>query len=227
MRMSELIAEHDERERAVEAGERERADRGASFREVAADWIEHLQRERGAKPSTLSDYRYILAEPGTPHRRGNGKSPGLVMAAFGDLPLAQITTRQMSAFLRTLDERDIGPRTVNKHRQLLSAIFNYACRADTYGLAANPVEATTKRREPPPAVLDFYEPEEIEALAEVAAVGSHRGSSPRTWSPARSSGGPGRTPRMPSSSAWPPTAAYASASCSRCAGRTSTWTAAG
>ena len=105
------------------------------------------------------------------------------MAAFGDLPLAQITTRQMSAFLRTLDERDIGPRTVNKHRQLLSAIFNYACRADTYGLAANPVEATTKRREPPPAVLDFYEPEEIEALAEVAAVSSHRREQPADLEP--------------------------------------------
>ena len=73
VRMAELIAEHDREERAIEAGERERRERGVTFRELAAEWLEHLQHERGAKPSTLSDYRYMLAEPGTPHRRGKGK----------------------------------------------------------------------------------------------------------------------------------------------------------
>jgi integrase len=175
VRMAEVIAEHERRERAIEARERERHERGVSFRELAGEWLDHLQRELGAKPSTLSDYRYSLAEPGTPHRRGKGKSAGLVMAAFGDLPAATITTRHVSAFLRTLDEREVAPRTVNKYRQLLSAIFNYARRADTHELPTNPVEATTKRREPPPAVLDFYEPEEIEALAQAAADGQHRG----------------------------------------------------
>ena len=175
VRMAEMIAEHDRQERAIEAGERERRERGASFREVAREWLEQLARERGVKPSTLKDYGYMLAEPGTPHRRGTGQSTGLVMAAFGDRPLAKITTRQVSVFLRELDARGSSPRLVNKHRQLLSAIFNYACREDTHGLAANPVAGTTKRREPPPAVLDFYEPEEIEALARAAADGHHRG----------------------------------------------------
>jgi integrase len=178
VRMAGLIAEHDREERAIEEGERERRERGASFREVAAEWLEHLERERGAKPSTLSDYRYMLAEPGTPHKRGGGKSPGPVMTALGDRPIAKITTRDISAFLRELDESGLSPRTVNKHRQILSAIFNYARREDTHGLPSNPVEATTKRREPPPAVLDFYEPEEIEALARAAADGSHRGPQP-------------------------------------------------
>jgi site-specific recombinase XerD len=53
--------------------------------------------------------------------------------------------------------------------ELLSAISNYGRREDPHGLPANPVEATTKRREPPAAVLDFYKPEEIEALAHAAA----------------------------------------------------------
>jgi integrase len=183
VRMAQMIAEHEQTERAIEAGEIERRARGASFREVAAEWLEHLERERGAKPSTLSDYRYMLAEPGTPHRRGKGKSPGLILAAFGDRPIAKIATREISAFLRELDGTGVSPRTVNKHRQLLSAIFNYARREDTHAIPANPVEATIKRREPPPAVLDFYEPEEIEALAHAAASGLHRGAQPKDLEP--------------------------------------------
>ncbi len=178
VRMAELIAEHDRVERTIEAGERERQERGVTLRELAAEWLEHLERERGAKPSTLSDYRYMLAEPGTPHKRGKGKSPGHVMAALGDRPAAKVTTREVSAFLRSLDGSGVSPRTVNKYRQMLSAIFNYGRRADTYSLPANPVEATTKRREPPPAVLDFYEPEEIETLAQAAADGWHHGPLP-------------------------------------------------
>jgi integrase len=183
VRMAEVIAEHDEREREIEAGERERQERGVTFRELAAEWLEHLERERGARASTLNDYRYMLAEPDIRHRRGKGKSPGLVMSAFGDLPAAKITTRQVTAFLRTLDERDVTPRTVNKYRQMLSAIFNYGRRADTHELPTNPVEATTKRREPPPAVLDFYEPNEIEALAQAASKGAHRGEQPEKLRP--------------------------------------------
>ncbi len=120
----------------------------------------------------------MLAEPGTPHKCGKGKSPWHVMAALGDRPATKVTTREVSAFLRGLDDSGVSPRTVNKYRQMLSAIFNYGRRADTHSLPANPVEATTKRREPPPAVLDFYEPEEIETLAQSAADGWHRGPAP-------------------------------------------------
>ncbi|MBA3808936.1 MAG: tyrosine-type recombinase/integrase [Solirubrobacterales bacterium] len=182
VRMAEMIAEHDREERAIEAGERERRERGVSFREVAAEWLEYLRHERGAKPSTLNDYGYMLAEPGTPHRRGGGKSPGVLMAAFGDRPAAKIPTREVSAFLRALDKEGVSPRSVNKYRQVLSAIFNYACRVDTHGLPSNPVAGTTKRREPPAAVLDFYEPDEVETIASAAADGSHRGTQPANLS---------------------------------------------
>jgi len=180
--MAQLIAEHDEQGRAIEAGERERRERGVTFREVAAEWLEHLQHERGAKPSTLSDYRYMRAEPGTPHRRGKGKSPGTIMAAFGDRLAAKITTKDVSSFLRKLDGQGVSPRSVNKSRQALSAIFGFARRADTHSLPSNPVTGTTKRREPPAAVLDFYEPEEVEMIASAAAAGSHRGAQPSSLS---------------------------------------------
>src|SRR6202167_3021427 len=182
VRMAELIAEHDEEERAIEADERERRERGVTFRELAAEWLEHLQHERGAKPSTLSDYRYMLAEPGTSHQRGKGKSPGVLMTTFGDRPAAKITTREVSAFLRKLDGEGVSPLSANKNRQVLPAIFVYACRADTYGLVSNPVAGTTKRREPLAAVLDFYEPEEVETIASAAADGSHRGVQPHNLS---------------------------------------------
>ncbi len=184
VRMAQIIAEHERTERAIEAGEIERRERGVTFREVAAEWLEHLQRERGVKPSTLSDYGYLLAEPGRPHLRGSGKSPGLILAALGDRPIAKITTKEISKFLRSLDEAGMSARSVNKHRQVLSAIFNYACREDTHALPSTPVKGTIKRREAPPAVIDFYEPEEIERLACAAADGHHRGSQPKNLEPA-------------------------------------------
>jgi integrase len=96
------------------------------------------------------------------------------MGAFGDKAAPAITTTDVSRFLRGLDRAGVSPRTVNKHRQVLSAIFGYATREDTFSLAANPVSATDKRREPPAAALDFFEPEEIEDLARAAAEGTHR-----------------------------------------------------
>ena len=174
MRTAELIAEHAARAADAERQEREHRERGASFREVAADWLDWLASVKRARESTLRDYRSMLAERGTSHRRGQGASQGRIMAAFGDRPAKAIKTADISRFLRSLDAAGTSPRTVNKHRQVLSAIFTYACREDTFGLPANPVAATDKRREPPAAALDFFEPEEIEALAQAAADGAHR-----------------------------------------------------
>jgi integrase len=57
---------------------------------------------------------------------------------------------------------------------VLSAIFNYATREDTFELPRNLVPGTDKRREPPASAVDFFEPEEVEALASAAAAGRHR-----------------------------------------------------
>ncbi len=85
----------------------------------------------------------------------------------------------MSQFLRGLDREKLTPRNVNKHRQVLAAMFSYACRADTYSLATNPVAGTGKRREAPPARLDYYEVEEVEALARVCERGTLPAASSR------------------------------------------------
>ncbi len=79
------------------------------------------------------------------------------MKAFGDRPVAKVTTRDVSLFLRELDAEGFTPRNVNKYRQVLQAMFTSTCRANTFNLQANPVEKTDKRREPSPAALDYYE----------------------------------------------------------------------
>lgn len=176
--MLTLVAEHDADQTRQEREAEERRRRGATVRELAAEWLEHVARVKGAKPSTLTDYRSLLAEPGVRHRRGKGRTRGRLMAAFGDRPVRQVDVREVEQFLRELDREGLSARNVNKHRQVLSAIFNYARRPTTYALPSNPVEGTDKRREAPPTALDFYEPEEIEALARAAHAGQHRGLQP-------------------------------------------------
>ena len=153
---------------------REAAARTPTVRELAHEWLEWLEQVRGAKLSTLRDYDHLLRDPGVKYKRGSGVTAGRIMAEFGDRAYDGVTATEVSAFLRRLDREQISARTVNKHRQVLSAIYSYACRADTYGLAVNPVRSTDKRREKPPAALDYYEVGEVEALAGAVARGAHR-----------------------------------------------------
>lgn len=152
----------------------ERANAKPTVRELAHNWLDWLEHVRGAKPSTVRDYSTLLREPGTPHRRGAGRSQGRIMARLGNQPAAQIKTKDVSLFLRALDTEGLTARNVNKYRQVLAAMFTYGCREDTFGLPSNPVIGTDKRREDPPAALDYYEVEEVEALARVCERGRHR-----------------------------------------------------
>ena len=164
----ELRRSERERQREAEAS--------VSVRELGKGWLEWLCHVRGAKPSTIADYGFLLREPGEPHRRGPGTSPGRIMAAFGHRRAADVTVREVSEFLRSLDREGLTPRNVNKHRQVLAAMFAYACRADGFNLGSNPVQATDKRREDPPPALDYYEVEEVEALARSCDRGQQRAS---------------------------------------------------
>jgi integrase len=177
-----LAAQEAMRAQAREAADEARrallaAQRSSTVRGLSEDWMHWLERIRGAKPATLRDYRTLLREPGQPYLRGDGKSAGRIMGTFGDKLAAEVTTADVTAFLRRLDDEGLSPRNVNKHRQVLQAMFTYACRSDTLELDRNPVDRTDKRREPPPAALDYYEVEEVEALARVCESSGHR----RTW----------------------------------------------
>ena len=141
--MLELVRDARRRADAARARRRRAASARGHVPRTGRDGCVYLEREKGAKPSTLRDYRWVLAEPGQAHRRGRGRSPGLLMAAFGDRAATasrRVTSPSTSA-ASTAPER---ARTVNKHRQVISAIYGYAMREDTYGLAANPPAATTQ-----------------------------------------------------------------------------------
>ena len=188
------IAEAADAERV----EQERRTRGVTFREVAHEYLRWLKDVRGAKPSTLRDHAYVLGEPGIPYKNTSGVSAGRVMIALGDRPAAKITTREINELLAAIsaaprtkssgerepdgDSRDgtanapptVTPRTVNKYRSVICAVFNHGCKPSTFVLPANPAKAADKRREPTPGALLFYSPEEIEAIAQALANGRHR-----------------------------------------------------
>lgn len=177
------VAAMDAYEHELADGERARrraAERQVTIRELAGEWLTWLKEVRGAKPSTLEDYAFLLREPGQAYKRGPRVSAGRIMAAFGDRAAAEVTTADVSRFLRGLDREGLTARNVNKHRQMLAAIFAYGARADTYQLPVNPVAGTDKRREDPPAALDYYEVEEVEALARSCEYGQHRTGQPTT-----------------------------------------------
>src|SRR5437660_423713 len=168
--VGEDLAEAEHRERL----ERERASAGATFREIAEDYMRWLEDVRGAKRSSLRDRESVLAEPGTPYRRGEGKLSGHVMAALGDRPASKITTREVNKLLEKVSASGTSASTVNKYRATIVSIFNYGMRESTYDLPTNPALATDRRRVPDRAPLVFYSPEEIEALSHSLAEGYHR-----------------------------------------------------
>jgi integrase len=53
-------------------------------------------------------------------------------------------------------------------------VFSFGCQEATFALAHNPARAADRRTEPERARLDYYSPEEVEALARALADGRHR-----------------------------------------------------
>jgi integrase len=168
--VAEYVTEATEREEV----ERERRARGVTFREVAQDYMRWLEDVKRAKPSSLRDRESVLAEPGAPYRRGVGTVNGQVMAALGDRPASEITTREVNKLLCKVAAGGGSASTVNKYRAVIVSIFNYGMRESTFDLPRNPALTTDKRREPDRPALLFYSPEEIESLARSLAEGRHR-----------------------------------------------------
>ena len=168
--VGEYFTEQEHREQI----ERERATARATFRAVAqARWlcVSHVLEPAQV---LLRDRQSVLAEPGTPYRRGKRRLSGQVMAVLGDRAASEITTRELNRLLQRVGASGASPSTVNKYRSVLVSIFNYGMRESTYNLPTNPALATDKRREPDPAPLVFYSPEEIEELVRSLAEGRHR-----------------------------------------------------
>ncbi len=163
----------------IDAHERElatvRPESEPTFDEAAADWLHRLEHVDGVKPSTLADYRQILTSAKAEARKRGRRTAGRIMAEFGGRTLRSITTAQVEGFLAGIDQEAVGKRTVNKHRQVVCSILEHAARRpDRFAITENVARASAKRREPSAGVLDFYEPEEVAALARAAREGRHR-----------------------------------------------------
>jgi integrase len=96
------------------------------------------------------------------------------MAALGERRAAKVSVRDVEAVLAAVSATGAAPRTVNKHRALISAVYGYGMRSSTFALPVNPASAADKRREPHRGVLLYFTPEEIEALARTFEAGLHR-----------------------------------------------------
>ena len=122
--VARYVADATDRERVLS----EQATASVTFREVANAFLVWQAEVKGAKPSTLRDYGHLLAEPGVPRRRRSGVLNGHIMAALGDRPAAAVTTREVEALLSRIAVTGVSARTVNRHRQIVSAIFGYGMR---------------------------------------------------------------------------------------------------
>lgn len=144
--------------------------RDVRFEDAAAAWLVYLKTEKRVKPSTLAGYRSLLAKPsGKPRQRG-----ARIMRAFEGKRLLAIKTREVRAFLASMDREDVSARTVNMHRQVLHSIYEFARREESFGAPSNPVADTSKRPEDGAKPIETFEPEEVAAIAEAAAAGAHR-----------------------------------------------------
>lgn len=174
--VSDYLAEAADLERI----QQERRNRGVSFREVAHAYSIWLQDVKGAKPSTIADYRYLLAEPGVPAKRGKRESAGYIMESLGDITATKIAVGDVEALLAKVSKAGGSARNVNKHRAVVSAIFNYGIKESAFSLPRNPAALTDKRKEAQPGALAFYSPAEVEKLARALNDGKHRKTAERT-----------------------------------------------
>jgi integrase len=128
---------------------------GDTFADAAREYLEHAERVKGAKPSTLKDYRSMLAEAGA------------IMGAIGAKKLGSITAADVEGLLEAVQSGGASARTVNKVRGMVGAVFNLAVRKAK--CATNPARATDRRREGGRPAIDTYCGAEVEVLAAAAA----------------------------------------------------------
>ena len=130
---------------------------GATFADAAAEWLRYVSEDRDVKPSTLTDYRSVVASR--------------LLPAFGSLPIEELTPSLIERWRAGLGADRAQPitnRTRNKSVTILGGIMERARKV--YGLPSNPVRDVEKLRERYDATrFEFYSPEEVWALVRAAA----------------------------------------------------------
>ncbi len=124
---------------------------GATFADAAAEFLRYAADDRDCKPSTMRDYRSIVATHLVPH--------------FGEQRIEDITPHMIEAW-RTSFGPALAARTKNKWLVVLHGVFR---RAQTvWGLPVNPVTGIEKYRQRSSGDIDVFSPEEVLALVRAA-----------------------------------------------------------
>ncbi len=106
------------------------------------------------------------------------------MTMFEDVPAASIVVDDIEDYFRLLADDGVSPRTVNRHREVLRAIFNYGRRPSSgFALERNPAAQTDLRRQDGPKPLEIFSVEQVEHLARSGAGGSWRAALDWTRAP--------------------------------------------
>jgi integrase len=179
-----LAAQVAEQAIAERAAALEAAQRGQrTFRGLARQWQEHMRRSGRHKPSTARDIASILAEPNAARRPGARPTVGRVMAALGDIDADTVSPADVERVLASYEQAGASPRTVNKAREVIRAIYAYGVDPDLGGwnLAQNPAARTVKRRVNHAAAVRHFELDQIEAIAVAAQSAAWREARPDAW----------------------------------------------
>ena len=124
---------------------------GTAFADAAAEFLRYAADDRDCKPSTMRDYRSIVATHLVPH--------------FGEQRIEDITPQMIEAW-RTSFGPALAARTKDKWLVVLHGVFR---RAQTvWGLPVNPVTGIEKYRQRSSGDVDVFSPEEVLALVRAA-----------------------------------------------------------
>jgi integrase len=124
---------------------------GATFADAAAEFLRYAADDRDCKPSTMRDYRSIVATHLVPR--------------FGEERIEDITPQMIEEW-RTSFGPALAARTKNKWLVVLHGVFR---RAQTvWGLPVNPVTGIEKYRQRSSGDIDVFSPEEVLALVRAA-----------------------------------------------------------
>jgi len=134
---------------APRATTKRRRSAGPRFAQIAAEWLEHGERKRGLKYSTLKDYRYLI----NTH----------LLPTFGDQKVVAITRRDIERWHADYDRT----RTAGKVLMVLGAILRYAQRGEL--ITANPIDGIERHPIRYSGDYDIYSREEIDAIVRCAA----------------------------------------------------------
>lgn len=103
-----------------------------TFEAFAGRWVDEHADARGLKRSTREGYRAIVEQHLTP--------------VLGSRKLAAVDVDQLERYIALKSRAGLQPRTINRHLNVLSALFKTAVRRGL--VAANPVALVERPREP-------------------------------------------------------------------------------